>query len=226
MIFLWYSLLAIASYLIGNISFAIFLSKQKHQDITKMGSGNPGSMNMLRNFGFKTGILTLALDAIKGAIPALAGYLLLGERGLYIAGFAVVLGHIYPALRKFKGGKGVACTLGVFLVANPLLTLVFFVVAFLYLYFFDYGAIASFIIVTAMTVIEGVNHAGDIVVSILLFAIFLTVWIAHRQNIARLLVGKENKANLKKSLKKLAKHDSTRKERKEKKKIDKQREIG
>ena len=137
MLYFWYALLAIGAYLIGNISFAILLSKKKNQDITKMGSGNPGTMNMLRNFGFKTGILTLALDALKGAAPALAGYLLFGDHGLYIAGLAVILGHIYPVFRKFKGGKGVACTLGVFLVANPILTLIFFVVAFIYLYFFD-----------------------------------------------------------------------------------------
>ena len=78
MIYFWYSLLAIGAYLIGNISFAIILSKKKNKDITKMGSGNPGTMNMLRNFGFKTGILTLALDVLKGALPTLVGYLTLG----------------------------------------------------------------------------------------------------------------------------------------------------
>lgn len=226
MLYFWYALLAIGAYLIGNISFAILLSKKKNQDITKMGSGNPGTMNMLRNFGFKTGILTLALDALKGAAPALTGYLLFGDHGLYIAGLAVILGHIYPVFRKFKGGKGVACTLGVFLVANPILTLIFFVVAFIYLFFFDYGAIASFIVVTAMTICEGINHAGDLLLSLLIFAIFLIVWIAHRKNITRLLVGKENKANLKKSIKKFINQDKTRKERKEQKKVDKEREIG
>ena len=226
MIYFWYSLLAICSYFIGNISFAVMLSKRKKQDITKMGSGNPGTMNMLRNFGFKVGILTLFLDALKGAVPALVGFLTLGEHGLYIAGLAVIIGHIYPVLRKFKGGKGVACTLGVFLVANPILTLIFFVVAFIYLYFFDYGAIASFIVVTAMTICEGVNHAGDLLLSLLIFAIFFIVWFAHRKNITRLLVGKENKANLKKSIKKFINQGSTRKERKEQKKVDKEREIG
>lgn len=226
MIYFWYSLLAICAYLIGNISFAIILSKKKNKDITKMGSGNPGTMNMLRNFGFKTGILTLALDVLKGALPTLVGYLTLGEHGLYIAGLAVILGHIYPVFRKFKGGKGVACTLGVFLVANPILTLICFVVAFAYLYFFDYGAIASFIIVTAMTIFEAYNHAGDFLLSLLIFSIFLIVWIAHRSNITRLLVGKENKANLKKSIKKFINQDKTRKERKQQKKEDKEREVG
>ena len=221
----WYVLLFIGAYMIGNISFAILLSRMKNNDITKLGSGNPGSMNMLRNFGFKIGFLTLVLDCIKGVIPSLVGYLTLGVHGLYIAGLGVVLGHIYPVVRKFKGGKGVACTLGVFFVANPLWTLVFFVVAFFYLLFFDYGAIASFIVVTAMTIIEAGNHAGDVLVSILLFTIFCIVFFSHRKNIARLLIGKENKANLKRALAKL-KGKRTRKEKKTAKKQAKQREIG
>ena len=211
--------------MIGNISFAIILSRKKNNDITKLGSGNPGSMNMLRNFGFKTGFLTLTLDCLKGATPALVGMLTLGEHGLYLAGLGVVLGHIYPVVRKFKGGKGVACTLGVFLVANPLWTLAFFVIAFFYLLFFDYGAIASFIVVTAMTIIEAGAHAGDLMVSILLFLIFFIVFFSHRKNITRLLIGKENKANLKRALSKL-KSKKTHEEKKTAKKQAKQREIG
>ena len=225
MIYFWYALLMIGAYLVGNISFAIILSNAKKNDITKLGSGNPGTMNMLRNFGFKTGVLTLLLDATKGAVPALIGMLLLGEYGLFIAGFAVVLGHIYPVFRKFKGGKGVACGLGVFLVVNPLLTLLFFVIAVVYLYFFDYGAIASFIIITAMTVIEAMNHYGDLIVSICLFGIFFVIFFSHRANFTRMLVGKENKANLKKALNSLSEKKS-HKEKKVDKKIEKQREIG
>lgn len=221
----WYILLFIGAYLVGNISFAIILSRKKNNDITKLGSGNPGSMNMLRNFGFKTGFLTLMLDCLKGATPALVGMLTLGDHGLYLAGLGVVLGHIYPAVRKFKGGKGVACTLGVFLVANPLITLICFVIAFFYLLFFDYGAIASFIVVTAMTVIEANAHAGDLMVSILLFLIFFIVFFSHRKNITRLLIGKENKANLRRALSKL-KSKKTHEEKKIAKKQAKQREIG
>ena len=179
-------------------------------------------MNMLRNFGVKTGGLTLILDVLKGAVPALVGYLTMGETGLYVAGLAVVVGHILPVFRKFKGGKGVACALGVFLVANPLLTLGFFALAFVYLLIFDYGAIASFIVITAMTVIEAYLHAGNFVISLLLFAMFTIIFVSHRQNITRLLIGKENKANLKKSLRKIV----TKKEIKQEIKEDKTRDIG
>src|SRR5574344_701100 len=143
-------ILIICSYFVGNISFARLISKNKEKlDITKSGSGNPGSMNMLRTFGFKIGLLTLVCDVIKGAIPSLCGLLLfgfnttMGTIALYSAGLSTIIGHIYPVCYKFKGGKGIACTLGVFLVADPLWLSIFFVFGFLYLWFFDYGSVAS-----------------------------------------------------------------------------------
>lgn len=192
----------------GNISFARIIAKFKHGDITKKGSGNPGSMNVLRNYGFKLGFLTLVCDAIKGAIPALVGELLFGfgtEQGmigLYVAGLCVILGHNYPVFYKFKGGKGIACALGVFLVADPLWLLLFFVIAFVYLWFFDYGSLASLSIVSALTIIQGIKNYDNPAVCMLLFTIYVLTIFAHRQNIRRLLVGKENKANLQKSIKK------------------------
>ena len=106
-------LIIICSYFLGNLSFARLLSKKQDKDITKQGSGNPGTMNMLRTFGFKVGILTLFLDVLKGAIPALVGFLVFGGAnggaiayiGLYSAGLAVVLGHNFPIIYKFKAEK-------------------------------------------------------------------------------------------------------------------------
>ena len=211
-----YVLLVIGSYLIGNISFARIISKLNHKDITKSGSGNPGSMNMLRSYGFKFGILTLILDTLKGAIPALVGSLIFSGNpiGIYVAGVSVILGHIYPVFYKFKGGKGIACTLGVFLVADPLWFLVFFALAFLYLLIFDYGSIASLFVVSALIIIEGAKaskmpYETSLPVCILLFTIFVLTWFAHRTNIKRLLIGKENKANLQQSLKKHFKKEKT-----------------
>ncbi|MDD4815594.1 MAG: glycerol-3-phosphate acyltransferase [Clostridia bacterium] len=228
-------LIVIFSYLIGNFSFARIISKKKNSDITKLGSGNPGTMNMLRNFGFKTGLITLILDAVKGAVPALVGYLAFGGSsggamayiGLYSAGLAVVLGHNFPALYKFKGGKGVACMLGIFLVARPLETLIVIVVVFVYLCIFDYAAFGSFILITAITLFEAyrITTAGypyelALILKFLLFVLFFLCWFMHRQNIFRMLIGKENKVNLLKSIKKLGK-----KARKEKKEA-KQKDIG
>lgn len=201
-------LLLIGSYFMGNISFARILSKAKKGDITKSGSGNPGSMNMLRTYGAKMGFLTLFLDAMKAAIPALVGQLLFGfysyygNIAMYSAGLAVILGHNFPVCYKFKGGKGIACTIGVFAIADPIWTLIFFVIAFIALWFIDYGSLISLSIISALVIVEGLKNQGNLVVCLLLFAIFALAWILHRSNIRRLLVGKENKANLQRSIRK------------------------
>ena len=207
-----YVLLIIFSYLFGNLNFALILSKRYKSDITKKGSGNPGTINMLRSYGAKLGGLTLILDILKGAIPAILGFYIFGGNanlematlGLYIGGFSVIIGHIYPVMLKFKGGKGIACSLGVFLVANPLATVAFFLLSVLYLWFFEYGSISSLIMITAFTIIEGLKLAAynNLAITLLLFGIFFITWFAHRQNIFRLLIGKENRLSLRSMLKK------------------------
>lgn len=240
----------VVSYFLGNINFARILSGRMKEDITKKGSGNPGTMNMLRSFGFKAGVLTLIFDAIKGALAALLGFFMFGGlegsyldvwglhssqeamMGLYIGGISVILGHNFPVIYKFKGGKGVACMLGVFAVSSPLWVAICFVFGFIYLYIFDYAAVASFIFISILTFIEALKYTGEnknLVVTILLFVMFCLTWFMHRKNIFRLLVGKENKANLKKSLKKVySKKDikAEKKEIKQEKKEDKTKEIG
>lgn len=234
MIIFWFILLFVGAYLIGNFSFARIISHKKNSDITKLGSGNPGTMNMLRNFGIKSGALTLLLDAVKGALPALIGFLAFGGTaggglayvGLYVGGLGAILGHNFPVFYKFKGGKGVACMLGIFLVARPLETLIVMVAVFLYLCVFDYASFGSFLLITAMTIMEAIriNLAAyafgiDIALKIILFGMFFLCFFMHRQNILRLLVGKENKVNLRKAMAKLGKKKQTKKE-------NKQKEIG
>ena len=124
---IWWQVLlvVIVSYFCGNISFARIISKAKKDDITKMGSGNPGSTNILRNYGAKFGVLNLALDMFKGFVPAIVTFYIFGEDYvmLYIAGISSMLGHIYPVVFGFKGGKGIATMLGMFLASNPIATL-------------------------------------------------------------------------------------------------------
>ncbi len=223
-------LLIAFGYLLGNFSSAMFLSHLKKDDITKHGSGNPGTMNMLRTFGFKFGLLTLLMDALKGAIPSLAGYFIFGGAnggdlsyiGLFVGGFSAILGHIFPVFYKFKGGKGVACIFGMFAVAEPLWTLLVFVICFLYLLIFKYGVLASFIFITVLTIIEGFKFSGNITICMLLFGIFFLTWFMHRQNFFRLLIGKENKATLFKR----RKNKVARAQRKVIKKENKIKEIG
>ena len=100
--YLYYIILAVVCYFIGNITWARVVAKTKHDDITKHGSGNPGTLNSWRFYGFWPGVITFVLDMLKGLVSALAGYLIFkycglnGEIALYVGGFACVLGHIFP----------------------------------------------------------------------------------------------------------------------------------
>ena len=203
-------LVLLIGYGIGNISFARLISARRGTDITKQGSGNPGSMNMLRTFGFKLGMLNLVLDALKGVVASLIGFFVFGGNaagirgviGIYVGGLGAVLGHNFPVAYKFKGGKGVACILGVFAVAEPLWSLVAFAISFVYLYFFDYGAVASFLFITILTVLQALKYGSVPEMTVLLFIMFFLTWFMHRKNIDRLLWGKERGVNLAKAFKK------------------------
>ncbi len=213
---IWWKILivVIVAYLLGNISFARIISRAKHSDVTKLGSGNPGSTNMLRNFGFKVGFATFLCDVLKGFLPAFVCTLVLDNPCYaYIAGVSSVVGHIYPVLYKFKGGKGIATMIGFFFAVDPLVTLCVVLLAALCWILFKYGSVASFWCVTALTVCEGIKAKINLplkqsrLICLLLFCIFLLTWYAHRANIERLLIGKESKVSLIKSTKKKMKKD-------------------
>ncbi len=209
---IWWQVLlvVIISYFCGNISFSRMISHAKKDDITKLGSGNPGSTNILRNYGFKFGILNLALDMLKSFVPSIVSFYVFGGDYvmLYIAGLSAMLGHIYPVVYGFKGGKGIASMLGVFLASNPIATLIVIAIGAVVWAIFEYGSVVSFLCITSMTVIEGIRAQmnetfGDRkIICLILFAIFAFTWYAHRKNIERLLLGKESKASLIKKTKK------------------------
>lgn len=200
----------IVSYFCGNISFARIISRSRNQDITKLGSGNPGMTNTLRNFGFKLGVLNLVLDMLKAYIPSLVSYYVFGESYvmLYIAGISSIVGHMFPICYGFKGGKGVSSTMGMFFASNPLATLICLIIGAIIWLIFEYGAVVSFLLMTSLTIIEGIKMKMVLpemdrkIVCLLLFALFLMTWYAHRKNIERLLLGKENKASIIKKTKK------------------------
>lgn len=207
----WWHLVVIVilSYLCGNLSVARIISKKKNADITKLGSGNPGTTNVLRNFGFKVGLLNFILDMLKGFVPTLVVLLIFNNPiYTYSAGLSVILGHIYPVFYGLKGGKGIATMIGVFFATRPVVMAIVVVVAGISWLIFKYGSLASFICVTCLTVAEGIKAKATLplvesqVVCLLLFAIFIFTWFAHRKNIERLLIGKESKVDLIKSTKK------------------------
>lgn len=218
---LWWSfiLLSLGSYLLGNVNFAILISRAKNKDITKEGSGNPGTMNMSRTFGLKIGLLTFVLDALKGIIPALVARIVfsgmyfgdstlkVGITAQYVAGFFTVLGHIFPMAYKFKGGKGIATTIGVFLVAEPYVTIIFAVLALCYILATAMGAMGS-LIATAPSAIAALidlyllgyheeptfeyGTAFFVITMLLVAGIIFLTWYALRKNIKRLISGEEH----------------------------------
>ncbi len=234
-------ILAVGSYLIGCFNNAIMISKLKKSDIRQVGSGNPGTLNMSRNFGLKFGLLTLFLDMLKGLIPAIIGFFVLrgrqlttvefdlGDLGIYLCGFFAVLGHIYPVFYKFKGGKGIATTIGVFLASSILTGWEWFVVelmsltaAVLFIYFTEYGAMGSFIAITPPAVGASIRlfllygMASDIVpfyitANMLIFGICFITWFAHRKNIERMLAGEEHPTSIREMIVKMREKKAAKK---------------
>ncbi len=215
----WQVLIAVAvSYLCGNISFARIISRTKKQDITKLGSGNPGMTNTLRNFGFKFGFLNLLLDMFKSFIPSIVCFYVFGKSYvmLYSAGISSILGHMFPVVYKFKGGKGVSSTMGMFLAANPIATIISLIIGAIIWIIFEYGSVVSFLLMTSLTIIEGIRMKAKLpemdrkIVCLILFILFIFTWFAHRKNIERLLLCKENKASIIKKTKKKLKNSGVK----------------
>lgn len=201
--YLYYVILGLISYFIGNINWARVIAYFKHGDVTKSGSGNPGTLNVWRTFGFWPGVMTFLLDAVKGVIPTLVAYLTFGyigcvpEIAMYVAGFSVVLGHVFPIVFKFKGGKGIATSIGVFLVANWWVALIVFAVMIVGMLFIKYASIFTIGFVIAMSIVEiCLCSPANWVNYIFISGILILVIYAHRSNIKKLFTGKENKTEL------------------------------
>ncbi len=224
MIYWLLAILVVVSYFIGNISFGKILSRSVSLDITKIGSGNPGATNVYRNISSKMGYKVLLLDMLKGIVAALMGLLVFGVEtmegliGLYACGLGAIVGHIFPVIYKFKGGKGVATMIGVFVVAQPIPMLIVFVLAFFFVWFFKYLSVASLLIVTLMVIWQNITlDIPNLAISLMTFAIFLLTWFSHRSNIERLLRGKETATNIQKKIFKDKKYQQKLEEKAEEK---------
>ena len=210
-----YIVMAVIAYLIGSISFSVIISKKMAGfDVREKGSGNAGSTNMLRSVGKKAAGITLLCDVLKGVVAILIAILLGNifkdsnkELLLQIAGIAVVLGHTFPIFFGFKGGKGVATSLGILLMSNwqiGLICLVFGVVLIILTRMVSLGSCMSAILFPVLTLFidenytvltEGKNGNVYFIYSVIMAIIVL---YNHRSNIKRILNGTENKISFKK----------------------------
>lgn len=203
------AIVAIISYLIGSINFSIILSRIiGKKDIRESGSGNAGATNMLRTYGKKMGVITLLLDVLKGVVVILLVRVVstkfdLGVGGEYIAGVCVVLGHNFPLYFGFKGGKGVATSLGVVLMLDWKVGLIVMVIALAVMAITRYVSLGSIIGGAAYIIIEAVKaiaaHEYNVIQLVCVIIIGGLLIVRHHANIKRLLNGTENKLNLKKS---------------------------
>jgi glycerol-3-phosphate acyltransferase PlsY len=197
------SLVFVLAYLLGSIPAAVWIGKQFHNiDVRQHGSGNAGTTNVIRVLGWKTGIPVLLIDIAKGWLATmLPVFFNLAEPGSalitdlqILTGVTAIIGHIFPVLAGFKGGKGVATVFGVLLALQPLLTI---------------SCFGVFLIVLLLTGIVSVSSmSAGLAFPIMLFLLFdtpsiafkifsvivaIALLITHRKNIGRLLRGEKNK---------------------------------
>lgn len=197
----WMSLLSgIIGYVIGCISFGYIIGKLfKNRDIRDVGSGNAGTANVIRNFGWVPGLLTFAGDVLKGVVASLIGLWLAGWAGACIGGLAAVLGHIWPVFLKFKGGKGVATSFGVFLVIMSWHAVMVFILCVTLIALTKTMSVGSLVGTVLMAVLSWVFFFArgwlpitEIWVPITCTILLVLVFYSHRANIKRLAEGKEN----------------------------------
>jgi glycerol-3-phosphate acyltransferase PlsY len=187
-------LLVVCAYLIGSIPTGLLLAKAfGGVDIRSAGSGNIGATNVYRTMGRKVGLLTLLGDCVKGVIPVVAAKSLgLPVAWVALVGLSAFLGHVYTIFLGFKGGKGVATALGVFLAASPWAVLAVLVIFSLVLYKWRYVSLASITAAALMPSLVALLYKQPALVGMTLVIAALVIF-KHRENIQRLKAGTENK---------------------------------
>lgn len=194
-------LCAVIPYLLGSINPAILISKVFYrQDIRNFGSGNAGTTNMLRTYGKGAALATFLIDLGKACVAVLLGRLIYGVDGSALAGFFVIIGHMFPLYYRFKGGKGVACLAMVVLTISPLtfvILLGIFVVIVAGTKFVSLGSVMCALLYPL--ILQAFANNGLNVAMAVLSA--LMVVYMHRSNLKRLWSGQESKISFSKKKK-------------------------
>lgn len=186
------------AYLLGSVSFAVVLSRAFGlADPRSYGSGNPGATNVLRSGKKVVALLTLLLDALKGALPVWAVHHFgaahgLGEGTAALAGLAAFCGHLWPVFFGFKGGKGVATAAGVLLALNPWLAAATLASFAIILFFFRYVSLASIVAALFAPFYQLLIWGGGPVAGVIVVMSLLLVW-RHSANIQKLIAGTESR---------------------------------
>lgn len=219
-IYLIFAIIAVLSYFVGTINFSRIIAwRSARKDITKLGSGNPGTMNMLRNLGFLPALLTFLAEVVKAGVCCLVCKIILEHTGYaeyatlayFFAGAFIIIGNDFPVFFHFKGGKGIACMVGMFLF-TPLwwVGLIIFVLLAILLAITEYAFISSFGFIVGMSIAVTVHvftHSVPYAIGIVVIVWLLTILaiIQHRGNLARMFKGQEHKAHFKSSIKRFFK---------------------
>ncbi len=203
-------LCVLIGYVCGLFQTGYIYGKLKNVDIRKHGSGNAGTTNALRTLGWKAGVITFIGDFLKCVVAVACVRLIFGgnsELSLYslYAGLGAVLGHNYPFYLKFKGGKGIAATVGLILTVNPIMFLTVAVIFFAIVLLTQYVSLASIIIMIVFGIqVFAYGQWGGFQLDkpqlyefyIIVLMLILMACFRHRANIKRLINGTENKTNI------------------------------
>lgn len=184
----------VLGYLLGSIPFGIILTRLAGgPDLRTIGSGNIGATNVLRTGNKKLAALTLIGDMLKGtAAVVLAGWLLGGKSAALAAGLGAFLGHLFPVWLRFKGGKGVATFLGILIGLKWSIALIFAAVWISIAYLTKYSSLSA-LIASLLTPLLFWFWVRDVQMAGLMAILALLLWFMHRENITRLLAGREGK---------------------------------
>ena len=200
---MWLSIVigVLTGYLLGNLNGAVSISTLMKDDVRAHGSGNAGLTNFIRNYGNTKALYVVAVDAIKAILACLVTGLLLKPYGMYlegvmIGGTAVMVGHVFPVLLGFRGGKGILSGLFIAAVADWRISVLIAVIFFTVYFITRYVSLSSILASVGFGIGFCVLHYDSIVVMLLGIVMPLLTIFMHRSNIARLLSGKETKTDL------------------------------
>lgn len=185
----------VLAYILGSIPTAAWYAKYFHNiDITKHGSGNSGATNSMRVLGKKAGIIVLIIDVLKGFLLVFLFNLYFEESfQAFLLGIVAILGHIFSIFLRFKGGKGIATSLGVILAVFPFGALISLAIFIFVVWITKYVSVASLSAALCFALLLSFQYPKDTPLLFLGWALFVLLSFTHRTNIKKLIAGEENK---------------------------------